>query len=104
MSVEEVEEEELTMKKAISGNARLAACIGPPRRPTQTTDHVGSSHALRFASDQRGMSSFRRFVEAAEEEVQRMERSTSENVRSAACTGPPKRPAPTAGYVGPSFV
>ena len=33
MSMEAAEEEELTMGKSISGNARSAACAGPPKTP-----------------------------------------------------------------------
>ena len=40
MSVEATEEDELTLENSISGNARPATCIGPPKRPKQTTDHV----------------------------------------------------------------
>ena len=69
MSVEAAEEDELTLENSISGNARPTACIGPPKRPIQTADHAGQSNVLRFGSDQRGIGSCRRSVEAAEEEI-----------------------------------
>ena len=42
-------------------------------------------------------------MEAVEEQVQCMERSTSGNVRPAASTGPPKRPTQMASHVGLSM-
>ena len=42
-------------------------------------------------------------MEAAEEQVQCMERSASGNVRPTASTGPPKRPTQIASYVGISM-
>ena len=104
MSVEAAEEDEFTLENNISGNARPAAWIGPPKRPIQTADHAGQSNVLRFGSDQRGIGSCRRSVEAAEEEIQRIEENDFGNMGPAACTGPQKRPTQAAGHGGPSFV
>ena len=104
MSVEAAEEEVQCMERNIPGNVRPVACAGPPKRPTQTAGHAGPPDVLCFASDQWGISSYRMSVEAAEEEVQCMERSIPGNVRPVACAGPPKRPAQTAGRAGPSDV
>ena len=48
--MEASEEDDLTLEKSISGNARLAACIGPLKRPAQSAHHVGPSNVLRFGS------------------------------------------------------
>ena len=74
------------MERNLSGNVRPVAYIGPPKRPEQTASHARPSDVLHFGSDQWGIGGCRMFVEAAEEEVQCMERSTSRNVRPAACT------------------
>ena len=42
-------------------------------------------------------------MEAAEDQIQCMERRTSGNVRRAASTGPPERPTQTASHVGISM-
>ena len=102
--MEAAEEEVLIVGKSASGNARPPACTGPPRMPAQTAGYAGPSNVLRSASDQRGIASYRMSVEAAEEEVQCMERNRSGNLRPVACTRPPKRPAQTAGHAGPSDV
>ena len=103
-SMEAAEEEVLTVGKSVSGNARPPACTRPPRMPAQTAGYAGPSSVLRFASDQRGIANYKMFVEAAEEEVQCMGRNRSRNVRSVACSRPPKRPAQTVGHAGPSDV
>ena len=104
MSVEAAEEDEFTLENSISGNVRPAACIGPPKRPIQTADHAGQSNVLRFGSDQRGIGSCRRSVEAAEEEIQCIAENDFGNVGFAVCTGPQKRPTQAARHGGPSFV
>ena len=104
MSVEAAEEDEFTLENSIFGNARPAACIGPPKRPIHTVDHAGQSNVLRFGSDQWGIDSCRRSVEAAEEEIQCIEENDFGNVGPAACTGPQKRPLQAAGHGGLSFV
>ena len=88
----------------IFGYTRPAACTEPLKRLAQTTDHVGPSNALRFGSDQRGIGSYKRSVDAAMEEVFSMEENVFGNVRLAACTRPPKRSAQIAGRAGLSFV
>ena len=75
----------------------------PPKTPAQTAGYVGPSNVLRSASDQQGIASYRMSMEAAEEQVQCMERSTSGNVRPAASTRPPKRPTQTASHAGISM-
>ena len=97
--MEAAEEEVLTVGKSVSGNARPPACTGPPRMPAQTAGYAGPSNVLHFASDQRGIANYRMSVEAAEEEVQCMERNRSGNMRLVACTRPPKRPAQTISHV-----
>ena len=62
MSVEAAEEEEFTMEKGLSGNVRSVACAGPPKGLKQSASDGGPSHVLRFASDQRGISSCRSSV------------------------------------------
>ena len=42
-------------------------------------------------------------MEAAEEEILSMEENVFGNMRPATYTGPPKRPAQTAGHARPSF-
>ena len=96
-SMEGAEDEELTIKKIIFPNVRLAACTRPPKRLAQTASHVGPSDRLCFASDQRWISSCGMSVEAAEKEELTMGNSFSVNVRVAACTRPPKRPAQNCG-------
>ena len=103
-SMEAAEEEVLTMGKSVSENARPPACTRPPRMLAQTAGYAGPSNALRVASDQAGIASYRMSVEAAEEEVQCMERNRSGNLRLVACTRPSKRPAQTAGHARPSDV
>ena len=103
MSVEAAEEEVQCMERNRSGNLRLVACTGPPKRPTQTAGHTKPSDVLCFGSDQCGIGSCRRSVEAAEEQVQCMERSTSGNVRPAASTGATERPTQIASHVGISM-
>ena len=90
--MEAAEEDELTLENSIFGNARPAACIGPPKRPIQTANQAGPSNVLRFGSDQRGIGCCRRSVEAAEEEIQCIEENDFGNVGLIACTGPQKRP------------
>ena len=97
-------EEVLIVGKSASGNARPPACTEPPRMPAQTVGYAGPSNVLRSASDQRGIASYRMSVEAAEEEVQCMERSTSGKMRPAASTGPPKRPTQIASHARPSNI
>ena len=91
------------MERSISGNLRSPAYTGPPKRSTQTTGPIGPSDVLCFGSDQCGIGSCTRSMEAAKEQVQYMERSTSRNVRPAASTRPPKRPTQTASHVGLSM-
>ena len=50
------------------------------------------------------MASYRLSLKAVEEEIHRMERNVSGNVRPIACTGPPKRLAQTASHARPSNV
>ena len=102
-SVGVAEGEVLTMEKSVSGNARPPTCNGSPMMPAQTASYAGPSDVLRFASDQCGISSCRMFVEATEEEVQCMKRSSSRNVRPSASTRPPKRPTQTTSHVGVSM-
>ena len=49
-----------------------------------------------------GIGSCGKSMEAAEDEELTKGNSISANVRLVAYTGPPKRPAPIAGHVGPS--
>ena len=102
--MEAAEEEVFTVGESVSGNARPPACTRPPRMSAQTAGYAGPSNVLCPASDQRGIASYRMSVEAAEEEVQCMERNRSGNLRPVAYTRPPKRPAQTAGHAGPSDV
>ena len=90
--MEVAEEDVLSMEENVFGNLRHVACTGPPKRPAQNVDRAGPSFVQHFGSDQYGIGSYKMFVEAAEGEVQCMERRTSRNVRPAASTGPPKRP------------
>ena len=78
------------MEENVFGSVRPAAGTRPPKRPAQTAGHAGPSDVLCFGSDQCGIGSYRRSVEAAEEQVQCMERNTSRNVRPVASTRPPK--------------
>ena len=101
--MEAAEEEVQRMEINRSGNLRPVACTRPPKRPAQTAGHAGPSDVLCFGSDQCGIGSCRRSVEAAEEQVQCMERSTSGNVRLAASTGPPERPTQATSHRGISM-
>ena len=67
--MEAAEDEELTIEKSIFANVRPAACTGPPKRSTHTASHTRPSNVLHFGSDQQGIGSCRRYMEAAEEEV-----------------------------------
>ena len=66
-SVEADEEEVLSMEENVFGNVRPATCTGSPKKSAQIADRVGPSDVLRFASDKRGIASYRMFVEAGEE-------------------------------------
>ena len=103
MFVEVTEEDELTLENNIFGNVRPTACIGPAKRSIQTGDHAGPSNVLHFGSDQWGIGSPKRSVEAAEEEIQCIEENCFGNVGLAACTRPQKRPTQAAGHGGPSL-
>ena len=101
----EVAEEEIQcIEENDFGNVGPTACTGPQKRPTQAASHGRPSFVQRFGSDQQRIDSYRRSVEATEEEVLSMEDNVFGNVRLATCTGPPKRPAQTAGRGRPSFV
>ena len=103
MFVEAAEEELQCMERNRSRNVRPIAYSRPPKRPAQTVGHARPSGVLCFGSDQCGIGSCRRSVEATEEQIQCMERSTSGNVRPAASTGPPKRPTQIASHAGISM-
>ena len=53
--METAEEEIVCMETNIFRNVGLAACIEPPKRPTQTAGQAESSNVLSSVSDQRGM-------------------------------------------------
>ena len=57
------------MKRNNSGNVTTVAYTRPPTRLAQTVGHARPSDVLRFASGQRGISSYKVSVETAEEEV-----------------------------------
>ena len=99
-SMEAAKDEELSIEKSIFANVRPAACTGPPKRPVQTTSSAGPFDGLRFASDQRGISSCGMSMEAIVEEELTMGKSISANVRPLDCTGPPKRLAHAANHAG----
>ena len=80
------------MEETDFGNVRLAACIEPPKRPTQTASQVGPSFLQHFGSDQQDIGSCKMSVEAAEEEELFMGKSILGNSRPTCCIGPPKRP------------
>ena len=101
--MEAAAEEIMCMETKIFGSVGPVACIEPPKKPAQVAGHARSSDVLRFGGDRCGIGSCTMSVEAAEEEVQCMERSTSGNVRPATCTRPPKRPTQTASYAGVSM-
>ena len=75
--METTKEEIVCMETNVLGNVRSVACIGPPKRLAQTIVHARQSDVLRFASDQWGIDSSRRFVEATEEEELTLEKSIS---------------------------
>ena len=102
--MEAAEEDEFTLENSISKNARPAAWIGPLKRPIQTADHVGQSNVLHFGSDQWGIGSYKRYVEAGKKEIQCIEENDYGNIGPVACTRPQKRPTQAAGNGGPSFV
>ena len=101
MSMEAAEGEVQCTERNISGNARSLALTKPPRRLTHTIGYARPFDVLRFGSDQQGIASCGMSVEVAEEKVQCTEKNTSRNVRLAAYTRPPKRPAQTARHSGP---
>ena len=100
--MEVVEEEIQCIEEDDFANVGPAACTGPQKRPTQATGHGGPSFVQRFGSDQQRIDSYRRSVEAAEEEVLSMEENVFGNVRPTVCTRPPKRLAQTKGRARPS--
>ena len=99
--MEIVEEEIVCMETNIFGNVRPIAYSEPPKRLAHTASQVGSSNVLSFVIDQQGISSYRKSMEAAKDKELTIEKSTFANVRLAACTRPPKRPAQTVGPIGP---
>ena len=92
MSMEVAKVEVFRMETNDFGSVRPAACIGPPKRPTQTVGHARPSNVLHFASDQQGIGSYRRSLEVAKEEKLTLEKSISGNVRPIVHNRPPKRP------------
>ena len=102
--METLEEEIVCIETNIFGNVGHATCIEPPKMPAQTAGQAGSSNVLSFVSDQWGIRSCRRSMEAAESEELTMEKSISANVRPATYTGPPNRSAQIAGRARPSDV
>ena len=103
MHVEAAAEEIICMETKILGNVGPATCIEPPKRATQTVSQAGLANVLHFRSDQRGIGSYRRSLEATEEEIQCIEENDSGNVGPTAYTGPQKRPTQATGHGGPSF-
>ena len=97
-------EEVQCMEETDFGNVRLAACIGPPKRPTQTASQVGPSFVQCFGSDQQEIGSCKMSMEAAEEEESPMGKSILGNARPIACIGPPRMLAQIASYVRPSDI
>lgn len=102
--METVEEEMVYMQTNIFGNVGPVAYSEPLKRPAQTTGQFGSSIVLSFVSDKRGIGSYRRSMEAVEDEELSIEKSIFANVRLAACTEPPQRLVEIVGRAGTSDV
>ena len=66
-------EEIVCMETNVFGNVGPAAYIEPLKRPTHTTSQARPSNVLHFGSEQRGIASYRIFVEVAEEQELSME-------------------------------
>ena len=68
MDVETIEEEIVYIETSIFGNVGLAAYSEPQKRPTHTASQARSSNVLSFASDQQGIGSYKRSMEATKDE------------------------------------